>query len=130
MPSLAERKRYARLVGYLIGVLAGVVKLLPITGHLTPEVLGHTIGVMLVVGGLLGAWAQFKRNVSIEIAGLWLLTGALGIFAVGVWAASGDTHFDIALIFLAASFLFLGRTLELFALGHRVEQWRKRHANH
>lgn len=127
--SVVQRRRYARLLGYFIGIAAGVAKLLPAAVHLTPETLGHVIGIMLIVGGVLGAWAQYAKNISIEVAGLWLLAGALGMYAVGVWAAGGLAHLHIALIFVAASFLFLGRIYDLNAVGHRLESWRKRRDN-
>lgn len=122
-----QRRRYARMFGYFLGFAAGVFKLLPLTVHMTPEPLGHTIGAMLFVGGLLGVYAQYVRNAYIEIAGLFLVTGSMGVFAVGVWAVSGAFHFDIALIFLAASFFFLGRIIDLYAVGVSMDRWRKRH---
>jgi hypothetical protein len=124
-----QRRRLARGIGYFIGALAGFFKILPGSAHLTPDGLGHSIGAMLMIGGLLGVYSQIRRNVSVEVAGLWLITGSMGIFSVGVATVGGYARLDIALIFLAASFLFLARTLDLISAGFKVDRWRKRHGD-
>lgn len=121
-----KNRRWFRVCGYLCWALTGALKLMPFAVHITADLLAHILGVMLILGGSASALGNYRGYSRLEVAGLWLLIGAVLIFSIGIITENGPSRAPTAMFFVGMGFVLAARLLGLYKYELEVgSRWRE-----